>query len=227
MAKSLEEQMVGLKKAIAAQESLRATLGDDLVNTTITALHKQLAGLEAQAMPSEQQRKQVAVLFADVSGFTAMSETMDVEEVSDTMNALWQRTDAAIVAQGGTIDKHMGDAVMALWGVDEAREDDSERAIRAALDMQAELRAFRGAHDVQLAMRIGINTGPVLLSGVGTTGEFSAIGDAVNLASRLEQAAPVGGVLISYETYRHVRGIFDVLPQEPMRVKGKSEPVQT
>ena len=227
MAKSLEEQMVGLKKAIAAQESLRATLGDDLVNTTITALHKQLADLEAQAMPSEQQRKQVAVLFADVSGFTAMSETMDAEEVSDTMNALWQRTDAAVVAQGGTIDKHMGDAVMALWGVDEAREDDSERAIRAALDMQAELRAFRGTHDVQLAMRIGINTGPVLLSGVGTTGEFSAIGDAVNLASRLEQAAPVGGVLISHETYRHVRGIFDVLPQEPMRVKGKSEPVQT
>jgi ABC-type oligopeptide transport system substrate-binding subunit len=80
---------------------------------------------------------------------------------------------------------------------------------------------------VQLAIRAGLNTGPVLLGSMGTTGEMSTIGDAVNLASRMKEAAPSGGVLISHDTYRHVRGIFDVQEQEPIRVKGKSQPVQT
>ena len=215
-----------LEQAIATLEAQRAILGDAAADASIAAMREKLAALESLAS-ADQQRKQVTVLFADVSGFTAMSETMDAEQVTDLINDLWQCLDAAIVAHGGVIDKHMGDAVMALWGVDEAREDDPERAIRAALDMQTELGAFREAHDMQLAMRIGLNTGLVLLGAVGTTGEFSAIGDTVNLASRLEHAAPVGGVLVSHETYRHVRGVFDVLPQEPITVKGKARPVQT
>jgi len=81
--------------------------------------------------------------------------------------------------------------------------------------------------NIDLTLHIGIHTGPVLLGKVGTTGEFSAVGDTVNLASCLEGAAPTGRVLISHDTYRHVRGIFDVLPQEPIRVKGKIKPVQT
>ena len=159
---------------------------------------------------------------------------MDAEDVSDIMNALWERLDKAIVEHGGTIDKHIGDEVMALWGTETAREDDPEWAIRAALAMQTELTAFR--HDqsfdlaqdrqVDLAMRIGINTGPVLLGKVGTTGECTAMGDTVNLASRLEGAAPVGGILISHDTYRHVRGVFDVQVLEPIEVKGKREPIQ-
>jgi class 3 adenylate cyclase len=215
-----------LEQAIATLEAQRAILGDAAVDASIAAMREKLAALESLAS-ADQQRKQVTVLFADISGFTAMSETMDAEQVTDLINDLWQCLDVAIVAHGGVIDKHMGDAVMALWGVDEAREDDPERAIRAALDMQAQLGAFREAHDVQLAMRIGLNTGLVLLGAVGTAGEFSAIGDTVNLASRLEHAAPVGGVLVSHETYRHVRGVFDVLPQEPITVKGKARPVQT
>jgi class 3 adenylate cyclase/tetratricopeptide (TPR) repeat protein len=227
MAKSLKERIATLREAIAAQEGARAMLGDAVADATIAALKEHLADLEAQGAPSDRQRKQATVLFADVSGFTAMSERMDAEAVSDRMNALWQRVDAAIVAHGGTIDKHMGDAVMALWGVGEAREDDPERAVRAALAMQAEAAEFRDEHDVRLAMRIGINTGPVLLGGVGTTDEFSAIGDTVNVASRLEGTAPVGGVLISHDTYRQVRGIFDVRKQELITVRGRSEPVQT
>ncbi|HET9224315.1 MAG TPA: adenylate/guanylate cyclase domain-containing protein, partial [Roseiflexaceae bacterium] len=132
-------------------------------------------------------------------------------------------------ANGGWIDKHIGDAVMALFGAPTAREDDPERAIRAALTMQAELRAFNEVTRlaVPLRMRIGINTGMALLGAVGTTAEYTAMGDAVNVASRLEHGAPVGGILVSHDTYRHVRGLFDVLPQEPLNVKGKAEPIQT
>jgi hypothetical protein len=123
--------IVELKLALAAQENLRAALGDAVVDTTIAALREKLAALQAQ--PPGEQHKLLTVLFADVSGFTAMSEMLDAEAVRDTMNALWQRLDAAITSHGGVIDKHIGDAVMALWGVRAAREDDPACAIHAAL----------------------------------------------------------------------------------------------
>lgn len=234
-----------LEQAIITLEAQRALLGDAVVNAALSPMREKLAALNAlapdqsRASRETQQRKQVTVLFADVSGFTAMSELMDPEEVSATMNALWLRLDSAIIAYGGRIDKHIGDAVMALWGAPTAREDDPEQAIRAALAMLGELSTFSETppwahsgptatdHPINLKMRIGINTGPALLGQVGITGEYTAMGDAVNLASRLEHAAPVGGILISHDTYRHVRGIFDVLPQAPLAVKGKAELVQT
>ena len=221
-----------LEQAITALESQRAILGDAVVEAALASMRERLVALQTQPPALEQQRKQVSVLFADVSGFTAMSETMDAEEVSALMNALWARLDREITAHGGMIDKHIGDAVMALFGAPTAREDDPERAIRVALAMQAEIRAFiESSQDrissasvtPHLEMRIGINTGPVLLGAVGTTGEYTAMGDTVNVASRLEHAAPVGGILISHDTYRHVRGVFDVLPLEPISVKGKRE----
>jgi ABC-type oligopeptide transport system substrate-binding subunit/class 3 adenylate cyclase len=210
-----------LEQAIAQLETQRATLGDGVVDVSITALREKLAALER----TPEQRKQATILFADLSGYTAMSETMDAEEVSEVMNALWQRIDAAIVEHGGRIDKHTGDGVMAVWGVQEVREDDPEQAIRAALAMQAALTEFKVSHNIN--MRIGLSTGLVLLGTVDTTGEFSIFGDTVNLASRLEEIAPTGGVLISHDTYRHVRGVFDVLEQEPILLKGKTRPVQT
>ncbi len=215
-----------LKAAMAALEAQRAILGDAIIESALGPMREKLAALEA-AGRADQQRKQATVLFADVSGFTAMSETMDAEEVAGVMNDLWAAVDRAITDQGGHIDKHIGDAVMALWGADKAREDDPERAVRAALAMQAAITHFCETRGAKLAMRIGLNTGPVVLGAVGTTGEFTAMGDAVNLASRLEHAAPVGGILIGHDTYRQVRGIFDVLPQEPLSIKGKAEPVQT
>jgi predicted ATPase/class 3 adenylate cyclase len=216
-----------LEQAIAALEGQRAILSDAVVNAALAPMREKLAALRAQ-QPTGQERKLVTVLFADVSGFTAMSETMDPEEVSATMNALWARLDTAITAQGGTIDKHIGDAIMALFGAPTAHEDDPERAIRAALAMQAELHDFNSVErlTVPLRMRIGINTGIALLGEVGTTAEYTAMGDTVNLASRLEHAAPVGGILISHDTYRHVRGVFEVLSLDPISVKGKAEPVQ-
>ena len=215
-----------LKAGMAALEAQRTILGDAMVEVMLGPIREKLAALEA-AGRADQQRKQATVLFADVSGFTAMSETMDAEEVAGVMNDLWAAVDKAITGHGGHIDKHIGDAVMALWGADTAREDDPERAVRGALAMQAAIGHFCETRGAELAMRIGVNTGPVVLGAVGTTGEFTAMGDAVNLASRLEHAAPVGGVLIGHDTYRQVRGIFDVVAQEPLSVKGKAEPVQT
>ena len=130
-----------LEQAIAALEAQRAILGDGVVDTMVTAAREKLVALEVQRAVEE--RKQVTVLFADVSGFTAMSETLDPEEVRDTMNALWMRMDAVIIAHDGTIDKHMGDAVMALFGAPTAREDDPERAILTALAMQKEIKSWR------------------------------------------------------------------------------------
>ena len=221
-----EEQIAQLEATMAALEGQRPALGDAVVESALAALRANLTALREQTR-SEQQRKQLTVLFADVSGFTSLSEALDAEEVSEVINSLWSLVDRAIVEYGGHIDKHIGDAVMALWGADTAREDDPERAVRAALAMQAAVDTFCESRSVPMALRIGVNTGPVLLGQVGTTGEFTAIGDAVNLASRLEHAATTGSVLISHDTYRHVRGVFDVQPREPLTVKGKAEPVQT
>jgi class 3 adenylate cyclase/tetratricopeptide (TPR) repeat protein len=214
-----------LEAAIAAQEALRPTLGDAVVDMTVAALRDKLAALDPPADAA--QRKLVTILFADVSGFTAMSETMDAEEVRDTMNALWEKLDAAILAHGGRVDKHIGDALMAIFGVPAAKEDDPERAVRAALALQAELAAFAARTGRGLKMRVGVNTGAALLGAVGSNAEFTAMGDAVNVASRLEHAAPIGGILISHDTYLHVRGVFDVEPQEPLTVKGKKEAIRT
>src|ERR1051325_11211909 len=227
-----------LNRAIEVLEAQRSILGDQVVDTALSALREKVARLETagQASPQPQERKLITVLFADVSGFTAMADTMDHEIVGDVIDSLWSRVDKAISDHGGPIDKHIGDAIMALFGTPLAREDDPERAIRAALQIQAEVRIWkqefeaswlsRGSQSHNIQLRIGINTGPALLGTVGKIGEYTAIGNTVNIANRLEQAAPVGGILISHDTYQHVRGIFEVTVLEPINVKGKVEPIQ-
>ena len=227
------EEALKLQQAIQALDSQRAILGDDVVEAALGPLRERLLKLETpQPGPSQQatqQRRIVTILFADVSGYTAMSEHMDAEDVRDTMNALWQKLDGVILSLGGKIDKHMGDGVMALWGTEETREDDPERAIHAALLMQNALNDFKPEMPTAsgLKMRIGLNTGPVLLGSIGSRGEMTAIGDTVNVAARLEQTCPAGSILISHDSYRHVRGVFEVEFQPPLDVKGKSEPLQT
>ena len=218
-----------LEQTIAVLETQRAILGDSVIDTALAPLREKLDAARAVASPAlaTDRRKQITVLFADVSGFTTLAETLDAEELRDLMNALWQQLDGAIIAHDGKIDKHIGDAVMALWGMEEGREDDAEQAVRAALDMQTTLRVFNEKQPQPIRIRIGLNTGPVLLGTIGTTHEFTAMGDTVNLASRLQHAAPIDQILISRTTYRQVRGLFGVQPQPPLQVRGKSEPVQT
>jgi class 3 adenylate cyclase/tetratricopeptide (TPR) repeat protein len=233
-----------IEQAISALEAQRSTLGDAVVDTSIAAMREKLAALtdadqanvarEEQLLAHSAQRKQVTILFGDLFGFTSMAGAMDPEDVSDLVNALWNRLDAVIVAYGGTIDKHIGDAVMAIFGAPIAREDDPERAVRAALAMQSEVHAFVEEQNVEelnalanaLKMRIGVHTGTVSLGSVGSTAEYTAIGDVVNLADRLQEAAPASGILISHDTYRHVRGVFEARLLDPIFVKGKTEPIQ-
>jgi predicted ATPase/class 3 adenylate cyclase len=227
--KSLQEQIADIKKAIEAQESMRSILGDSVVGTTLAVLHDQLNQLERQATQLEgtnqPRRKLVTVLFADVSDFTAFSEHRDAEDVANLVNQLWTRADWIIQEYGGRIDKHIGDAVMALWGTETAREDDAERAVRAALQIQETFKD--GVGSLPIHLKVGINSGQVLLSAIGTQGEFTAMGDTVNTASRLVHSANDGEVLISHNTYQLVRGVFDVQKQTPLMVKGKTEPLQT
>jgi class 3 adenylate cyclase len=212
--------------ALAALDAQRPALGDAVVEAAQAPIRERLRAL--QQKPAEQQRKQVTVLFADVSGFTAAVENKDAEDVAEAVNALWALVDRVIVAHGGVIDKHMGDAVMALWGGVSAQEDDPERAVLAALKIQQEIQeaGLRAPAGVCFAMRIAVHSGPVFLGAVGTTGEYTALGDTINTVSRLQLAAPVGGVLVSHETYRLVIGLFDMQPVEAIEAKGKSGPLQ-
>ena len=228
-AKPLHEQIANLKIAIEAQEAMRSILGDSVVDTTLGVLRDQLDEFEKQFtqqdLANQARRKLVTVLFADVSGFTAFSENMDAEDVANLVNHLWIRADRIIFEYGGHIDKHIGDAVMAIWGGDTAREDDAERAIRAALKMQEVFKENVG--QLPIRMKVGINSGQVLLSAIGTQGEFTAMGDTVNTASRLVTSVNPGEILISHDTYQLVRGLFDIQIQSLITVKGKREPLQT
>ena len=117
-------------------------------------MRAQLDALEAAARPApQQQRKQATILFADIVGFTALSERRDAEEVTELINDLWERIDGVVATFGGRIDKHIGDAVMALWGSETTREDDPEQAVRAALAIQAEVELFGEAARVAVACR--------------------------------------------------------------------------
>ena len=168
-----------IERAIVAQEGLRETIGDDAVDVTLSALRERLAAIGS----TDQRRRQATVLFADVTGFTSLAETLDAEIVTEIINDVWRRLDAVLRQHGAHIDKHIGDAVMALWGADASREGDPERAVRAALELQRELSAFCDESGHGVRMRVGVTTGPVLFGAVGTTREFTAMGDTVNIAS--------------------------------------------
>src|SRR2546430_5599437 len=174
--------------------------------------------------------KQVAVLFADISGFTALAERLDPEELHENMRAAWDAIAADIRDQGGLIEKYIGDAVVAVFGAVEAQEDHPERAqhaalaILGALERENERIAERtGRH---LALRVGINTGIAVAGPIGDReSEFGVLGDAVNVAARLEQAAEPGEVLIGDATYRRTPGLFAYEPHPPIFARGKSAPV--
>lgn len=199
-----------LAATISALEAQRDILGDGVVETTVSALKERLESLQAQALP---ERKQVTVLAADLSGYTAMSETMDPEEVRDTIDRLWQRLDQIVVSWGGYIEQHTGDGVLAYFGVPTARDDDPERAVSAALAMQEEIRAIAGSSEgPALALRIGVHTGQVLLTPTNSAHELAALGGTLATVGRLEAVAPAGEVVVSRDVFRQVKRRFRFRP---------------
>jgi class 3 adenylate cyclase/tetratricopeptide (TPR) repeat protein len=177
------------------------------------------------------ERRVVTVLFADVAGFTAISEKLDPETVTDAMNAIFGALGAEVEAVGGHVDKVIGDSLMALFGAPVAHEDDALRAVRAATAMHRAILSreteLQRALDHRIRLRIGIHSGLVVWGAVGPQGHAhpTVMGDVVNLASRLQRAAPEGKTLISQPVYRQVRDTYVCTALEPMVVKGKAEPV--
>lgn len=191
------------------------------------ASNDQASSRSGDFRPPTVERKIVTVLFADFVGFTAFAGSRDAEEVHETMRFLWSRLDPVINLHDGRVEKHMGDAVLALFGEKAGREDSPAQAVRAGLAMQACLRQpLPGSGPSELRLRVGIHTGLVILEPTAADGEFKATGDTLNLASRLQQQAPPGGVIISHETFRMVYGLFDMQALPPLALKGKAEPVQ-
>ncbi|WP_420627842.1 ATP-binding protein [Candidatus Leptofilum sp.] len=220
-----------IEQAIVTLEAQRAALSEDVANVAITTLRSKLAAL-VEPLPTPRQAEG-AVLIADMSGFTTMSELMDAEEVRDMINAVWQKLDSVIDSWGGRVDKHVGDAVIAFFGLPIPREDDRERAVQAALDMQMELALFNDGPLRQMAsslpqnqalrMRIGIHYGSVLLGSLDSSGEYTILGDTVTVAHQLEQQAPVGGVLVSPQVYESIHPFFDAETQMGLTLNGQHE----
>jgi class 3 adenylate cyclase/tetratricopeptide (TPR) repeat protein len=173
-----------------------------------------------------EERKVVTVLFCDLVGFTAESEAVDPEDVRARIRPYHASLRQEIERHGGTVEKFIGDAVMAVFGAPVAHEDDAERAVRAGLRILEAIEALNEADpDLSLQVRIGVNTGEAVVS-LGARpeqGEGIVTGDVVNTASRLQGAAPVNGIAVSEQTHRQTERIFEYEPLEPVRVKGKAE----
>jgi class 3 adenylate cyclase/tetratricopeptide (TPR) repeat protein len=179
--------------------------------------------------PIESERRIATVMFADISGFTAMSEKMDPEQVTCVMNDCFCMMGDCIETHGGTIDKFIGDCVMVLFGVPKALEDAPQKAVNAAIEIRNQLYKFNKEKNlsIPLNIHIGINTGPVVSGMVGSDQkqEFTVMGDTVNLASRIEGASQTGQILVGPTTYKATKSGYTYKPLPPVTLKGKAEPV--
>ena len=179
-------------------------------------------------MHGRAERRLVTVLFADISGFTPLSEVLDPEEVREIVNACLEALVAVVHRYGGTVDKFIGDAVMALFGAPQAHEDDAERAVAAALEMRQALdgvsQRMAARLPSALGLHAGISTGLVIAGKVGALArsDYTVLGDTVNLAARLEDLSVDGQVLVSQATERASRHAFTYRPLPPVMLKGKS-----
>ncbi len=181
------------------------------------------APLTAAADGAREERKVVTILFADLVGFTAQAEQLDPEDVRATLSPYYAQLRSELEHRGGTVEKFIGDAVMAVFGAPVAHEDDPERAVRSALAIREGI-----VEDGRLQVRIAVTTGEALvtLDARTTEGEGMVAGDVVNTAARLQNAAPVNGILVDESTQRATRQAIDYREVEPVVAKGKAEPVQ-
>src|ERR1700757_2494750 len=178
------------------------------------------ASLVPTAAPPREERKIVTILFTDLVGSTERAEGLDPEDVRATLSAYYAQLRAELERYGGTVEKFIGDAVMAVFGAPVAHEDDAERAVRAAI-------AIRDSIGDELEIRTAVHTGEALvaLGARAVEGEGMVSGDVVNTAARLQSAAPVNGILVGETTYRATNHVIEYLEAPAVEAKGKSRPV--
>ena len=230
----------GFRLGQSEAEKAASTTGDSRVS--LSADHARLARLAASAPAPlaakmraaaslAGERRVVTCLFADVVSSTSLAEQLDPEDLTALMNQAFDQMTAAVYRYEGTIARLMGDAILAFFGAPVAHEDDPLRAVRASLDLVAAARKYaeevRLGFGVDFALRVGLNTGPVVVGEVGTNlvYEYTAMGDAINLAARMQAAARPMGILITEHTYRFVAPFVERADLGLMAVKGKAEPV--
>src|SRR6266516_5901015 len=176
----------------------------------------------------QQQRKTVTVVFCDLAGSTALGDSTDPEVLEVRLRRYFERMQTIVERHGGTVEKFIGDAIVAIFGVPVAHEDDALRALRAAAEIRGRVAGLNAELErrfgLAIAVRMGVNTGEVVTGGPSAAASV-VTGDAVNVAARLEQAAPPGEILLGELTYRLVRDTVAVGPVEPVVAKGKAEPV--
>jgi class 3 adenylate cyclase/tetratricopeptide (TPR) repeat protein len=173
-----------------------------------------------------EERKLISVLFVDLVGFTTTADGADPEDVRDALQLYHADARARIEHYGGTLEKFIGDAVMAVFGAPVAHGDDAERAVRAALNVLEGIGELNRDHGLQLAARAAVNTGEAVVSMSSSSGEALAMGDVVNTASRLQEAAPTGRVIVGADTYRATRQFIRYEKTGAVAAKGKTEPVE-
>jgi len=230
MADDTHKRLEQLRHSITVLEAQRATLGEAVVESALAGLRLQIESLETQSAPfpaPAEERRLITILFTDIVGSTTIAERLDPEEWRKTVAAVHDAVGTIIQEHQGSVVQYLGDGLLALFGARTASEHDPEHAIRAALEAQNAVAALPAPQPLRI--RIGIHAGPVIVGEFGSDAkrEFTATGDAMNLAARLQSAAPPNGILISQDTYNHVRGVFDVTPQPVLTVKGKQDPIQT
>jgi class 3 adenylate cyclase/tetratricopeptide (TPR) repeat protein len=223
-----------LEKAMAALDQQRAVLGDSAVDAALAGLQSKLAtvGKGEPGLPGlAGERRVVTALFCDVKGSTAMAEKLDPEEWAGIMRRAMTILIPPVTRHDGFVARLMGDAVLAFFGAPTTHEDDPQRAVRAGLDMIQGITIFREQlkheHDLDFNVRVGINTGLVFVGAIGADQrmEYTAVGDTMNLAARMEQTAQPGSVQITEQTFKLVEPWFEFEPLGAIDVKGKSEPV--
>ncbi|MGZ9223018.1 MAG: AAA family ATPase [Anaerolineales bacterium] len=179
------------------------------------------------------ERRVITMLFCDVKGSTAAAEKVDPETWTEIMNGVFEYMIRPVYKYEGLVPRLMGDAILAFFGAPITHEDDPQRAVLAGLEIQSGIKPYadevRLKHGLEFGLRVGINTGLVVVGEIGSDlrMEYTAIGDAINLAARMEQTAAVGTIQISEETYRLVAPFFEVEPLGEVEVKGKSTPIKT